>query len=108
MLRYTVRGNGAEVLVVLEGELARDDDGLDWTDRLRDFLEEHFINDGVRTIRLDLGGVTLIDHDGVGTLLVLNREAVDRGKALWIENPSGQVRNRLASMSVLGRLTDDR
>lgn len=92
------------VIVTLSGTLAYEP----WTDRLRSFLEQHFINDGVKEIRLDLGEVDRIDLEGVATLIVLRREAEARGKRLVVEHAQGSVRRRLELTGVLELLEDGR
>jgi len=51
------------VILQLRGELA----GQLWTDRLKRALEEHYVDDGVRRIRVDVSPVTFLDNFGVAT-----------------------------------------
>ena len=64
-------------------------------DRLKASLEEHFVDDGVKRIRVDVSQVTFISLEGIGTLLALWRESADRGKRLVVENATGQVNDKL-------------
>ena len=59
------------------------------------WVEAHFVDDGVRTIRIDLTEVTEIDLEGVAALGVLLMEAAKRGKELEVDGASGQVRHKL-------------
>jgi anti-anti-sigma regulatory factor len=92
--------SGDAVHVVLRGQLAFEP----WTDRLRAFLEEHYVNDGVSLIELDLEGVDRIDLEGISTLLVLRAEARSNEKQLVASNSSGQVRRSLEERGVLAYL----
>jgi anti-anti-sigma factor len=79
------------VVLQIEGELA----GEYWTDVIGDALEEHFVDDGVKAIRVDLSGVTFMDNFGVATLVGLHRRSRERGKRFLVQNPQGQVRDKL-------------
>jgi anti-sigma B factor antagonist len=79
------------VVLQLSGELA----GEYWTDVIGDVLEEHFVDDGVKVIRVDLSEVTFMDNFGVGTLVALHRRSLERGKRFVVQNPRGQVRDKL-------------
>jgi anti-anti-sigma factor len=97
-LTYRVVGQGlGRVRAALDGELTTSV----WTERLRDYLEEHYVNDGVRVIEIGLEGVDLIDLEGVATLLTLAKEAERRGKQLVIRSPADRVRRRLQMLGVL-------
>lgn len=101
LLRYEVRDEPGETVIIwLSGSFTQED----WTARLRGFLEEHYINDGVRIIMLDLGEVEEIDLEGVATLMILLRESDDRGKRLMTQNARGRVRVKLEMSGVLTRL----
>jgi ABC-type transporter Mla MlaB component len=89
MLEYEIaRRGGEEVVVALRGVLAEED----WTDRLKDFLEDHYIDDGIRLMRIDLSRLQRIDAGGMATLAVLWAEALHRGKSLVVEGATGPVR----------------
>jgi anti-sigma B factor antagonist len=79
------------VVLRLRGELA----GEYWTDAIGDALEEHYIDDGVKVIRIDLSEVTFMDSYGVATLVGLHRRSMDRGKGFLVQNARGQVRDKL-------------
>jgi anti-anti-sigma regulatory factor len=68
---------------------------------LEEWLEEHFVDDGVRTIRLDLSGVTRIDLEGAAALAFLAAEAVKERKVLIVEGATGQVRSKLEETGLL-------
>ena len=103
MLEYAVRHVAAgEVVVALAGELT----GEEWSNRLRRFLEEHYVNDGVSVIRLDVQGVSLLDLEGVATLALLWKEATRRGKALVVEGAQHQPAQKLRQAGMLELLQE--
>lgn len=95
-LRVCERG-GDSVRVSLEGDLS----GRLWTDRIYEALEEHFVDDGVAVIRIDLSGVSFMDNYGVATLVTLQRQSGERGKRFMVEGSAGQVRDKLKVTGVL-------
>jgi anti-anti-sigma factor len=70
-------------------------------DRLKEDLEEHFVDDGVKRIRVDLSKLNFVSLEGIGMLLALWRESADRGKRLVVENPVGQVKDKLTITGVI-------
>lgn len=94
--RVTERENDY-VIVQLDGEFA----GERLTESVREALEEHYIDDGVRRIRLDLESLRFIDLEGVAALLSLKRESRERGKRFTVERARGQVREKLGVTGVL-------
>jgi anti-anti-sigma factor len=78
-------------IVRLGGPLTRDSA----PDSLEEWVEEHFVDDGVTTIRIDLSEVTEIDLEGVAALGLLVAESIKQGKALRAEGASGQVQHKL-------------
>jgi anti-anti-sigma factor len=96
-----VRQDAGDVVVELEGEFARHD----WTLRLKDFLERHYIADGVRRIRLDLTNVSALDLEALATLVVLWKEASRNGKALLVEGLHGQPLEKARQTGLLDLLT---
>jgi anti-anti-sigma factor len=85
------------VIVQLDGEFA----GERLTETVRETLEEHYVDDGVRRIRLDLEPLRFIDLEGVAALLSLRRESRERGKRFTVERAGGQVREKLSVTGVL-------
>src|SRR5207237_4106221 len=77
---HVERRDGEYVVVGLSGRLT----GHAWTDKLRRFLEERYVDDGVRRIHLDLADVTEIDEEGLATLKAIEREASERQKELLL------------------------
>jgi anti-anti-sigma factor len=103
MLEYEVgEREGARVVVHLRGELLGDLP----TARVKEDLERHYLDDGVREIRLDLADVGHITLEGIAVLLHLRAESSARGKRFLIQNPHGQVLERLGTTGVLVFLTD--
>ena len=89
------------MVVALRGSLAAED----WTDRLEAFLQEHYVDDGVTRIVLDLSGVDWVDLEGVATIIRLAHHAADRGKRLLVSGATGPVRAKLERTGVLEYLT---
>ena len=93
-LDFRVEQRGGEhVLVGLSGQLT----GHGWTDKLRRFLEERYVDDGVRRIHLDLANVTAVDEEGLATLKALQRESEERQKQLLLEGTQGELQEMLLS-----------
>jgi anti-anti-sigma regulatory factor len=86
-----------EGIVVLEGELTKEAS----TESLEEWVEEHFVDDGVRTIRVDLSEVTAIDLEGVAALGLLAAEGVKQDKVVVIDGATGQVRSKLEETGLL-------
>jgi anti-anti-sigma regulatory factor len=93
--------DGVQVRIRLFGELLGDAS----TARVEDDLERHYVDDGVQEIRVDLAEVPHITLEGVAVLLRLRMASDARGKRLVVENPSGQVMERLKTTGVLGFLS---
>jgi anti-anti-sigma factor len=92
MVDYRIAERNEDYVVLwLRGELA----GEYTTDVIGDALEEHYVDDGVKVIRVDLSEVTFLDNFGVATLVGLHRRSVDRGKRFVVQNQRGQVRDKL-------------
>jgi ABC-type transporter Mla MlaB component len=104
VLRFSTVERGPEVVVALEGEITNDPGAPDWPRRLRDFLMEQYVTDGVSAIRLDLGAVTRLDVKGVATLLRLARAAKDHRKTLTLRNVGGQPASLLERVGAMRRL----
>jgi anti-anti-sigma factor len=90
----------SHVLLGVRGELA----GAFRTEALGETLEELFVDDGVKVIRVDLSPVSFLDNFGVATLMDLHRRSRERGKRFVIENARGQVEEKLKVTGVLGVL----
>jgi anti-anti-sigma factor len=86
--------------LVLRGELADDTPSK----HLKGELERHYVDDGVREIRVDLEGLTSITLEGVATLLELWRESNERGKHFVVHDARGPVLRKLKVTGVLGIL----
>lgn len=98
MLRYEVIERHDDYVVLeLRGELTQEVP----VERLHETLKQHYVDDGVRLIRIELAGVDRIELDGAGVLLALWREASRQGKRLVAENPQASVRSKLTIMGVL-------
>lgn len=104
MLEFWVEDHsGGEVVIHVRGELAE----RDWTADLKDFLEEHYVDDGVRRIRLDLSEISRIDVGGIATLGVLRAEALRRSKSLVARHARGPARDALRRSGMLRYLEPD-
>jgi anti-anti-sigma factor len=95
-----VERQGEHALLRLEGDLS----GRLWTDMIREHLEDHYVDDGVRLIQLDVAPVGFIDNYGVATLIALYKESRDRGKRFSVVGAQGQVQEKLRTTGVLKML----
>lgn len=93
--RVVARGRD-DVLIELRGELERSVQS-EW---LKESLEEHFVDDGVREIRLDLSAVSFLDGHGVGILVALLKESERRGKRFKVERVPDQALSKLRETGV--------
>jgi anti-anti-sigma factor len=82
---------GNEGIIHIGGQLREEES----TARLEQWLEEHFVDDGVTTIRIDLTAVTDMDLEGAAALGMLAAEAVKQHKVLVVEGATGRVRRKL-------------
>jgi anti-anti-sigma factor len=100
-IEYRVVGrSGDGVVVQLVGELT----GAGHAARLREALEEQFVDDGVRVITIDASTITFVDNHGVAALLELRRESERKGKRLLVQGSDRQVRDKLRVTGVLNLL----
>lgn len=98
MIDYEVTEKGGDYVVLrLQGELL----GEVPVWRLHDVLEDHYVDDGVRLIRVDLSEVNRVSLEGVAVLVDLWRESSRRGKRFQVERPRDAVRDKLATTGVL-------
>ena len=105
MLRCHLAERANDVVVLLiEGEMV-DEEPIG---ALEKALEEQYVDDGVRSIALDLHDLRALDLEGIGMLLTLRREAERQGKRLVIRDPTGQVQDKLRTTGVLRFLEDAR
>ena len=88
---------GDRASLVLRGELVGDIS----SQYLKDELERHYVDDGVREIRADLEGLSKLALEGVAILLELWRESMRRGKRFVVYRARGGVREKLAVTGVL-------
>ena len=104
MIAYEVVERSDDYVVLqLRGELAGD---LSATGVKR-ALEEHYVDDGVQLIRVDLSPVRFITMEGIQILLSLWRESLDRGKRFRTGGAQGQVLERLRVAGVMRLLDPD-
>lgn len=102
MVEYRIAERAADyVVLALRGDLA----GGEPLARLHDMLEEHYVDNGVKLIRVDLREVPRITLEGIATLLALWKESLSRGKRFRVDNPQDQVATRMRETGVLGVLT---
>jgi anti-anti-sigma factor len=94
---------GDRVTLRLRGEMA----GERPVEEFKEALEEHYLDDGVKQIRVDLSQVEAMTLDGLGVLIMLWKESKARGKPLVIEGATGQVREKLELTGTLGPLESE-
>jgi anti-anti-sigma factor len=85
----------------IRGDLA----GETTVEEFKQALEDHYVNDGVRRIVVDLSGLTYISLEGVATLVSLLRESEQRGKRFEVVNAPDEVREKLEVTGVFDLLT---
>ena len=103
MVEYEVtEKRGDQVTLHLRGRMAAD--GIPDEQALKKSLETHYIDDGVREIRVNLSDLEEIDLEGVAVLIALWKESAARGKRLVGEGARGQVREKLEITGMLGPL----
>jgi anti-anti-sigma factor len=88
--------------LLLRGELTGDIS----SGRLKAELERHYVDDGVRTIRVVLEDLDFITLDGIGVLLELREESLARGKRFVLGDVGGQVRDKLQRTGLLDPLSE--
>jgi len=76
------------------------------SERLKADLERHYVDDGVRTIRVELSHLESITLEGIAILLELWKESLARDKRFVVENPQAQVRDKLLVTGLLGPLSE--
>jgi anti-anti-sigma factor len=81
----------------LEGELV----GPREADRLKNDLERHYVDDGVKLIRVDLSRLRFISLEGIASLLDLWRASLARGKRFVVVGARAQVREKMFVTGVL-------
>lgn len=105
MIEYEVRQReGDYVILGLRGDLV----DAEAIDSVKDSLEEHYVDDGVRLIRIDLSDVDYVTLEGIQMLLELWKESRERGKDFRAEGAQGQVFERLRIAGVTRLLSDPR
>jgi anti-anti-sigma factor len=103
MVEYEAARRDDVAVLTLRGELVGDSR----TRELHDALEDHYVDDGVREIIVDLSEVEFVSLEGVAALLDLYRESQLRGKQFRIDNPTAWVSRKLATTGVLPILTGE-
>jgi anti-anti-sigma factor len=96
-----VERDSDHALLKLRGDLT----GEVPVERLHDELKNHYVDDGVRLIVVELSEVRNITLEGVAVLLALWRESRQRGKQFMVRGAGGQVREKLRTTGVLDVLS---
>jgi anti-anti-sigma factor len=86
--------------LLLRGELDEDTS----SEQLKRNLERHYVDDGVKTIFVDVKDLHFISLDGIGILLELRRESLARGKRFIVRDAAGQVKRQLQRTGLLEAL----
>jgi anti-anti-sigma regulatory factor len=79
-------------------------DGVPDEQAIKDSIETHYIDDGVKEIRVDLSDLKEISLEGIAVLIALWKESAARGKRLVAQGARGQVREKLQITGTLGPL----
>jgi anti-anti-sigma factor len=91
---------GDRVTLHLRGRL----NGERTVEEFGEALETHYVDDGVKEIRVELSDLKEISLEGVAVLIELWRAAARRGKRFIAEGANGQVRDKLEITGALGPL----
>src|SRR3954471_16824140 len=94
--RIADRGTG-DVTLRLSGTLSGDASSR----RFEREIEDRYVDDTVRRIRINLHDLEAIDLEGIAVLVHLFRESERRGKVLTVEGSEGPVRRRLLTTGIL-------
>jgi anti-anti-sigma factor len=101
MVDYEVTDREADhASLVLRGDLVGDIS----SEHLKGELERHYVDDGVKEIRVDLEGLTSITLEGIAILLDLWQESRQRGKHFVVHDARAEVRDKLEVTGVLRML----
>ena len=104
MIEYEVAAKTDDFVIVhLRGELLGDLP----VQRIHEALEDPYVDDGVRVIKVDLSEVSRVSLEGVAVLVDLWRESNRRHKRFLAENASAPVREKFATTGVLRLLTGE-
>jgi anti-anti-sigma factor len=94
MVEYDVsEKQGDRVTLHLRGRMA--DDHVPDERAFQRSLETHYVDDGVKEIRLDLSDLEEISLEGIAVLISLWKESAARGKRFVGQGARGQVREKL-------------
>lgn len=103
MVDYEVgEREGDRVTLRIHGRMA--DDHVADEEAFKRSLETHYVDDGVKEIRVDLSDLKEINLDGVAVLISLWKESAARGKRFMGQGARGQVRAKLQITGILGPL----
>jgi anti-anti-sigma regulatory factor len=103
MVHYEVSERRADrVTLRIHGRMV--EDHIPDEEALKRSLETHYIDDGVKEIRVDLSDLEEISLEGVGVLVALWKESAARGKLFVGQGARGQVREKLRITGMLGPL----
>jgi anti-anti-sigma factor len=92
LVEYEVsQKQGDRVTLHLRGRL----NGERTVEEFKVALETHYIDDGVKEIRVELSDLKEISLEGVAVLIALWKESARRGKRFIAEGARGQVREKL-------------
>ena len=86
-MTITVEFHGRIAVIVLLG-------GIDYStqDAIRNAIDKALSSRQVNEIQVDFAGVTFMDSSGIRALLILQKNAEERGKALVLTNCSNSMR----------------
>ncbi len=103
MLEFGVEpAEGSSVTLRLRGDL----DDQPWTGPLRSLLAGCMADEQVGEIVADLSEVSTINLEGIATLLVLWRDAQNRGKQFFVRGARPLVQRKLEETGIARRLDE--
>ncbi len=83
---YTLHRTGDTVVCAISGET-----GNELVAEMRREMQGLMEDDALRTVVLDLSGITFMNTTGINFLIYTKRQAEDVGKTLHLRNVAGQV-----------------
>ena len=89
-MRIERRENGPVTVLVIEGVIKLGESATTFSRYLKDLLEE-----GVRSVVIDLAGIDYVDSTGLGELVGYLQKYTERGRRLGLLNPQARILNLL-------------
>ena len=89
-MKATARHHGKVTVVDLSGKITIGEGDIKLRDAVSALLDE-----GRKSILLNMGGVSYMDSAGIGELVACYKRATEKGASLKLINPTGKVQDLL-------------